>query len=485
MKKILQCILLTLLITGFGLAETVRSQISQEILTLIENSQSASALWSVQVRDGNGNIIENLNGEQLVRPASNFKLISSAAYLDYFGTDYTFETRLLGRGSQEGNRWNGDILIEGSGDPTIGGRFYNENAFYVFENWVQALLEIGITSIEGNIVGFDGLFDDIPYPKGWEWDDLSYYYAPETNALSFNENVVDLEVIADGPVGSAPEIQWFPMNTDYVEFVNEQVITPQGTSFDEMYRRVLGTNIILLRSTLPQGHYETESLSVTDPALYFIDTFQKYLENRGISVGGQLYTDSNYFDWNPDTFFLFDSHTSVEMAKIIKKLNRESNNFYAEMLLKKLAADKYGVQGSTELGLQEIKEYMHTMQFDTSKVELRDASGMAPATLVKASDLNNYLVLLRDKEYFTVFFESLAEGGLNGTLEYRFNNSPLKGSFNGKTGFVSGVRTLSGYLKTEKGTELAVSLFTNNYTARTSSVDFTQQKILEFLYHRY
>jgi len=483
--KIHRCILFILLTASTGLVETVRAQVSEEIVTLINNSQSADALWSVQVRDGDGTIIENLNGEQLVRPASNFKLISSAAYLDYFGTGFTFETRLLGRGSQTGSRWNGDILIEGSGDPTIAGRFYNENAFYVFEKWVEVLTEKGITSIDGNIVGFDGLFDDIPYPKGWEWDDLSYYYAPETSALSFNENVVDLEVIAEGPVGSAPEIQWFPMGTNYVEFVNEQVITPQGTSFDEMYRRVLGTNIILLRSTLPQGYYETESLSVTDPALYFLDTFKKYLESRGITVSGQLYTDGNYFNWNPESYHLFDTHTSVELSQIIKERNRESNNCYAEMLLKKLAAEKYDVQGSTELGLQELKEYMHSMQFDTSKVELRDASGMAPATLVKAADLNNYLVLLREKEYFPDFFESLAEGGLNGTLEYRFNNSPLKGSFNGKTGFVSGVRTLSGYLKTEKGTELVVSLFTNNYTAKTSSVDFTQQKILEFLYHRY
>jgi D-alanyl-D-alanine carboxypeptidase/D-alanyl-D-alanine-endopeptidase (penicillin-binding protein 4) len=483
--KIFKWFPLILFIAGVGLAETTRAQISEEITDLIENSENANALWSIQVRDSSGNVLENLNGNQLVRPASNFKLVSSAAYLDYFGSDYRFETRFLGRGVQEGNTWNGDIIIEGSGDPTIGGRFYDENAFFVFEKWVRALSERGIEKINGNIVGFDGLFDDVPYPKGWEWDDLSYYYAPEVGALSFNENVVDLEVIADGPVGSTPEIQWFPFGTDYVEFINEQVITPQETSFDEMYRRVLGTNIILLRSALPQGYYETESLSITGPTLYFLDTFKKYLESRGITVSGQLYTDGNFFGWNPESYTLFSTHKSVELTNIIRELNRESNNFYAEMMLKKLAADKYDVKGSTELGLQELKVYMHSMQFDTSEVELRDASGMAPATLVKSSDLNRYLVLLRDKEYFPDFFQSLAEGGLNGTLQYRFNNSPLKSSFNGKTGFVSGVRTLSGYLKTENGSELAVSLFTNNYTAKTSTVDFTHQKILEFLYHKY
>lgn len=483
--KILRYFIFILLISGFSFVQSAKSQVSDEILSLIETSQSANALWSVQVRDTDGNVIENLNGDQLIRPASNFKLITSAAYLDYFGTDFRFETRLFGRGAQDGDKWIGDILIEGDGDPTIGGRFYDDNAFFVFEKWVDVLKDKGITLIEGNIVGFDGLFDDIPYPKGWEWDDLTYYYAPEISALSYNENVVDLEVIADGPVGSAPAIQWFPMDTDYVEFINEQVITPLGISFDENYKRVLGTNIIFLRSTLPQGYYEKESLTITDPSLYFLDTFKKYLENRGISVTGQLYTDSNYHDWDAGSYTLFDSHRSVELFEMINEVNRESNNFYAEMLLKKLAADKYDVQGSTELGLGEIKEYMHTMQFDTSMVELRDASGMAPATLVKASDLNKHLLLIQEKEYFPFFYESLSEGGLNGTLEYRFNDSPLIGSFNGKTGFVSGVRTLSGYLTTENGNQLIVSLFTNNYTVKTSDIDLTQQKILEFLYHRY
>jgi serine-type D-Ala-D-Ala carboxypeptidase/endopeptidase (penicillin-binding protein 4) len=117
---------------------------------------------------------------------------------------------------------------------------FTNDPLFLFEKWYQVLDSLGIRQIDGNIVAYDGLFDDVPYPRGWEWDDLSYYYAPEINALSFNSNVVNLEVIADGEVGGTPQIQWYPFNTPYVDFVNEQVITPRTTRYNESYQENSG-----------------------------------------------------------------------------------------------------------------------------------------------------------------------------------------------------------------------------------------------------
>lgn len=461
------------------------AQVSGEIENLIDNSVASNAIWSVQVRDMSGNILEDLNGNKLMRPASNFKLVSSGAFLDKLGPDFQFQTKLYGRGNQTGEVWDGDLIVKGGGDPTINGDFYNDNAFYVFEKWVQVLQKRGIKKIDGNLVGFDGLFDDIPYPKGWEWDDLSFYYAPEINALSFNSNVVDLEVTANGRVGSIPQISWFPFDTPYVEFVNEQVITPRGTSFKESYMRLQGTNVIFLRSTLPQSYYETEPLTITAPAFYFMDTFKRYLENRGVEVTGQLYIDSDFYGWRNSGLDVLDTHESVPLHQIVEKMNMDSNNFYAEMLLKKIAAEEYSVQGSTDLGLQVLKEFMDQNGFDTQHVTLRDASGMAPAILLRGDDLNKYLVQLSAKEYFPYFFDSLPVGGKTGTLSHRFRNSPVSQKFYGKTGFVSGVRSLSGYLDVKSGNRLAVTMLTNNYAVRTTNVDIVHERILEFLYENY
>ncbi len=465
---------------------TVQSsaQVSSQIEHIIETSQARNAFWVVQVRDSSGFVLEDLNGEKLVRPASNLKLVSSGAFLELLGPDYTFKTKLFGRGYQDGDRWRGDLVVKGSGDPSINGDFYDDPLF-LFEEWFSILDSLGITQIDGNIVAFDGLFDDVPYPRGWEWDDLSYYYAPEINALSFNSNVVNLEVRADGPIGSVPSIQWSPFNTPYVEFINEQIITPPTTRFNESYRRILGTNTIILRSTLPRGYYETEPLSIMSPSLFFIDTFKRYLELSEIRVRGQLLIDRDYYNWQEENLVLIAQHESRPLYEMIRWLNQESDNFFSEMLTKTLATEVYNTQGSTDLGLQAIKEFMHSTGFDTLNVSLRDASGMAPATILNGSDLNRYLINIKDKPWFGYLYDSLSIGGVNGTLGHRFRNSSFNQQFYGKSGFVSGVRSLTGYLDTKSGQRVAVTIVTNNYTARTANVDWVHERILDYIYNGY
>lgn len=487
-RMILQRIVLSFFIIAGGfLAFPVGStaQLSPEINNLITNSRAASSFWAVQVRNETGELLENLNGDKLMRPASNLKLITSGALLDRVGPDYRFETVLYGRGAQRDSTWAGDLIVMGSGDPSISGIFSNGNTFFLFEKWVDLFREKGISHIEGNLIGFDGLFDDVPYPQGWEWDDLSYYYAPEISALSFNSNVIDLEVIADGPVGATPRVQWSPFNTNYVDIVNEQTISASGTRFNESYRRVLGTNTLILRSTLPQGYIETEPLTVTAPSFYFMDTLKQFMSQHGIEVGGHVFIDSDYYRWSDRGLTVLDIHRSVPLHRMVERLNRESDNFFTEMLLKKLGNIEFSVQGTTELGLQAMKEYMHEMGFDTTSVSLRDGSGMAPATLLNVEELNRFLLKVQEKEYFPYLFQSLAVGGVNGTLSHRFRGSAVRENFYGKTGFVSGVRALSGYLDTGSGSRLAVTLITNNYAVQTSHIDFIHQRILEYLYSTY
>ena len=476
-------LILSLFLSGL-LAGTLKAQTSPAIPDIIENSRASDAFWTVQVRDSSGAVLENLNGSKLIRPASNLKLISSAAFLEYLGPDFRFETSLFGRGELDGDRWRGDFIVRGSGDPSISGDMYDDPLF-LFEKWFNVLDSLGVKEIDGNLIGHEGLFDDIPYPKGWEWDDLSYYYAPEISALSFNSNVVNLEVVADGEPGSKPGIEWSPFNTPYVQFINEQTITPRGTRFNESYRRELGSNIIHLRSTLPQGYYETEPLSIHNPARYFMDTFKRYLAMRGISVRGQVLTESTFYDWDTEGFELIDTHRSKPLYELVKWLNIESDNFYTEMLLKKLAAKKVGVEGSTELGLRVLKEFMHDNGMDTTSIILRDASGMAPATLLRASELNQFLVDVQSKPYFEYFYNSLPVSGFNGTLSHRFRNSSVSNRFNGKTGFVSGVRALSGYLQTSSGDTVMVTIATNNYAIRTPVLDLVHERIIEHIYYAY
>lgn len=456
-----------------------------EIAESIENSRASSAFWSVIARDTTGEIIGGYNVDKTMRPASSLKLLTSAAILDELGPDYTYLTKIYGLGQQLGDTWEGDIIIRGVGDPSISGKFYNKDRFHVFDKFFSALYERGIREINGNLIGNDAFFDDQPYPEGWSWEDLSFYYGVEISALSFNNNAVDLSVYADGDIGEKPRIEWFPFDTDYVDFVNEQVIAPPSTEYDEFYRRLRGTNTILLRSKLPKNYVEKESLSIKNAPMFFLDTFKKYLEDGGISLNGRIIVDNKPQDWNDDRYKVLAKHESVPLKKLLKQVNKDSDNFYSEMLLKTMAAEHYEAPGSTELGVSLVKDFAATQKMDTTSLEMTDASGMAPSTLLSVKDLSQLLVEMRDHPQFKHYKNSLSISGVDGSLKNRFNKQPLEGKIYGKTGYLSGVRSLSGYMNTSSGQIVAFSVVTNNYTDKTSYIDEVHEKIIRILYEKH
>ncbi|HKK46095.1 MAG TPA: D-alanyl-D-alanine carboxypeptidase/D-alanyl-D-alanine-endopeptidase [Balneolaceae bacterium] len=479
---------LALVLSLVFLPKTLQAQniiFSPDIIQTIENSKAHNAYWSVAVRDTTGKIVEGYNFEKLIRPASNIKLLTTATILNELGPDYTYNTRMYGVGHQEGDAWEGDIIIRGVGDPSISGKYYNEDRFHVFDQFFMALHALGIKKIDGNLIGNDSFFDQKPYPKGWSWQDLSYYYGVEINALSFNNNAVDLRVYADGKVGDTPEIEWFPFDTDYVNFVNDQVITPQDSKYDEYYHRLLGTNTIILGSKLPKNYVEKESLSIFNAPMFFLDTFKKYLEDGDIEVNGDLIVDDQPQDWNSNEYKILAQHQSVPLRKLLKQVNKESDNFYTEMLLKTAAAEHFDATGSTELGLSLVQDFADSMGMDTTKLVMNDGSGMAPATLVTTEDLTKLLINMRHHPNFNVYRNSLSISGIDGSLENRFTGSEMQGKVLGKTGYVSGVRTLSGYLKAASGQTLVFSIAANNYTVETSYIDYIEDEIVRKLYNKY
>lgn len=485
MNKLYSHLFITALLIGVCIPVRAQSIIfSPDVVQTIENSEAYDAFWAVIVRDSTGRILEGYNFDKLVQPASNLKLLSSAAILDELGEDYTYRTGMYGFGYQEGGTWQGDILIEGVGDPSISGTFYNEDRFHVFDKFYTAIDTLGIRKISGNLIGNSAYFDQQPYPKGWSWEDLSFYYGVEISALSFNENAVDLTVVAEKAVGETPEIRWFPFDTDYVNFINEQVITPSNTEYDEFYRRILGTNTIILRSKVPQNYVEKESLSVLNAPMFFMDTFKKYLGDGGISLGGRIIIDEQLPDTGDD-YTLLSMHESVPVSKMLTEINKESSNFYTEMMLKTAAAEHYDVQGTTDLGLTLIKDFAASIQLDTTKIELNDGSGMAPATLITPEDLTSLLVKMQNRPDFDTYKKSLSLAGIDGSLQHRFKDTPLYKKIYGKTGYVSGVRALSGYMTAATGKPLIFSIVTNNHTEKTSYIDELHESILLQIYEKY
>ena len=454
-----------------------------ELANMISSHPSNYAHWAISVRDTLGKELISYQSDKFMVPASNLKLISSFAILDALSPHYTFKTALYGLGKQLDSVWYGDLLIVGSGDPSINGHLYNDDPLFMFRNWCSILVDRGINTVMGSVIGDDLLFDRKAYPKGWLWNDLSFYYAAEVGALSFNNNTVELTVEAKGRVGTSPSIDWFPWRTDYVNFVNQQQITLSDEPYKEDYHKVLGTNSFILSSTLPKGHIEEEALAITDPTLYFLDVFGDYLEQQGISVKEGYQRLISGKELIPkDRWLKLAEHESNPLYVLLEEVNKKSSNFYTEMLLKAAAYSIYGVQGTTDLGIKLIHIFANRWGIPHDRLIIHEGSGMSDGTYIRPTDLSLFLVQSRKHKFFDYFFRSLSIAGVSGSLEERFVASSLRNRFYGKSGFKSGVRTLSGYLETQSGNLIAVSLMTNHYHISTSSIDFLHARLLEILF---
>lgn len=461
------------------------TKLTDNLKNIISASEAPYAFWGIVVRDSTGRYLEKYHANKLFTPASNLKLLTSATILNELGPSYKFKTYMYGMGSLQDSVWVGNIIIRGSGDPSISGTFYDGYRLQVMHEFFAALDSIGIKKIDGNLIGNTSYFDTKPYPDTWMWNDLTNYYAPQINALSFNNNVIELTVSGNQPVGDRPTLSWFPFNTDYVQFVNEQLITPSNTWFDVHYRRYLGTNTILLSGYVPKGHSDRESLTVMNPARYFMDTYRKYLSNGGIDVTGRIIIDNRFHDWDSKTYKKLGVHVSPPLGDLIKHMNKESDNFYAEMFLKVAAAEHYGVQGTTELGIELAKNFLESLGADVSDIEMHDGSGLSASTLISPDAMSTLLLGVMDQPYFETYKESLPVGGVDGSLEYRFNNGELTGLVHAKTGYISSTRALSGYLTTQSNQTVVFSIFTNHYEQSTSYIDYVDKLILKYIYQKY
>ncbi len=460
------------------------SSFAQSLEELISKQPNQEAFWGVTIRAEDGSILESVNPKKLIIPASNQKLYTTAAAVDRLGSDFTYTTNIYSQGELVDSTWHGDLIIRGSGDPSISGTLYNDDREYVFKSFLRQLKAKGIAKIDGKLIGETSYFDNEVYPIGWDWYDLNFYYGVQINALSFNNNAFDLEVFADGKVGDTPRIDWYP-KIDKIKISNKQTIVEPEREYDEFYRRLMGQNQFILASDLPQGYYETEALSVDGADLFFLESFEDFLIRNNAKDTKQESFDSEKFPRDYTNFQTLATHTSKPLVDLVNRSNKVSDNFYVEMLLKTIAAEKRGIPGTFDNGISEVRNFLAEQKLDTNFVLMNDGSGMADGNYTTTENLSQLLSSMQKHNKFDVFYNSLPVAAIDGSLSYRFKNTPLANNLRGKTGYVRGVRTIAGYFTSKSGQEISYSIATNNFTGKVSVIDASHQKILEYLYAKY
>lgn len=453
------------------------SEFWQQLDDIFNDPNFSSSNWGIVIKSlETGEYLYKRNEDKLFMPASNLKLFTTAAGLLLLGEDYSYKTSVYLNGTIDANVLKGDLIIQGCGDPTISGRFYNDNVYKVYENWADSLLALGIDEISGSIIGDDNLFDDRGMGSGWAWDNESYWYSAPSSALSFNDNCIDIIVRPDAM--DKPALVSLVPDTKYVTVINKVVTAPAGTPADIDVFRERGTNIITLRGKIPLDTDETKVYStVNNPTQYSVVVLKEVLKRKGIYVRGyaaDIDDESSIPDYTKMRKLFV--HTSEPLSDIVKVINKNSHNFYAEQLLKTTGLEKEGF-GSVENGTKAVKSLLGSIGINSENMIITDGSGLSRLNLVTPRQITDLLYYMSRSDLFPVFFSSLPVAGVDGSLARRMGKSKAEKNVRAKTGYISGVRSLSGYAYTADNEPLVFSIIVNNYLVPSALADNIQDLV--------
>jgi D-alanyl-D-alanine carboxypeptidase/D-alanyl-D-alanine-endopeptidase (penicillin-binding protein 4) len=453
-----------------------------ELEEIFSDANFENAFWGVMIQSlENGEIIYQKNHKKFLMPASNMKIPTAAAALVKLGPDYVFQTKVLTDGEIQGDTLKGNLIVIGSGDPTVSGRFANGDTTGIFKAWAEKLKSLGIAKIAGDVVGIDDVFDNERLGAGWTWDDLPYGYAAEISGLAFNENHVDLKISPGDRVGDTAKIVKDP-DSAYAQVVNHLVTVAKDSELSIKLRREPRTNTIVVSGTFPINESEQlRTASVDNPTAYFVYVLREVLERSGIKVTGtSLRTADKGFERNPEALRLLFAHNSPKLSEIITVLLKVSQNLYAETLMKTLGREIKN-EGSFAAGRKAIEEVMTDFGIPPRTYTIADGSGLSRYNYLTADTIMHILRKMYWHAQFKPFYDALPVAGVDGTIKNRMKGTRTEGNVHAKTGTLANVRSLSGYVTTKDGEMLAFVMIANNFNVPNEAAEYVQDLALERL----
>ncbi|MEM6336163.1 MAG: D-alanyl-D-alanine carboxypeptidase/D-alanyl-D-alanine-endopeptidase [Bacteroidota bacterium] len=441
--------------------QTFRAQtdLSRAIEAVVSRPAVEHALWGVYVEElSTGRVRYARAADIPLIPASNAKLLSTAAVLDAYGPDFRFETDLVFAGDTlRPGVLSGDLIIRGSGDPTFGSRLGDTDPL---RTWANALAASGVRELRGRIVGDDDVQEDALHPSSWEVGHVSLQsFAPAQSGLTYRDNTVQLVVTGGRRSGRAPSLRVEPY--PYVAVTNEATVSRRRRARVRVARESR-TDQLVLSGAVPRRRTRRLTVPVGNPTHYAAEALRTYLEAAGVRVRAQAY-DVDELPAPPmyaGSSVLY-RHISPRLADIVQTINRDSNNLFAEQLYRSA-----GWAGSTAGGQQRVRRLLERAGATRTPASVRDGSGLSRRNLVSARTLGNLLGYMDQHPHGDSFRESLATPSA-GTLRGRLRRVDVRA----KTGSLQGVRALSGYVTASDGTRYAFAVLANNYTGRSRYIE--------------
>jgi serine-type D-Ala-D-Ala carboxypeptidase/endopeptidase (penicillin-binding protein 4) len=431
--------------------------------------------WGVALVDEGGRLLYGRNQDRLFIPASNTKLVVSAVASALLPPDWKVKTSLYG-GPVVNGVLQGDLVLYGRGDPTIGRRCYATDSTLAgvcdtdplarLRQLVDTLRAKGVRAITGAVVGDGSYFETTLVHPNWEAFDLNWWYAAPVSGLGFHDNSVDF-LWGPGPAPGTPAVITMNPNLGDIAFENRTVTVAPGGESDigDRFFRNPGTLQIWAEGTVALDNPpQTESFALPDPGLYAARALRQVLAEAGISVLGatRSTTDSTAYAALRRTAPLAEASSRPLRDWIFPVLNT-SQNWFAEMLLKQLGR-QFGKAGSWPEGLEVERRFLiDSVKVDSTQFSLSDGSGLSSSNLISPLAFTQLLRYMRRHPRYATFAAGLPQAGVVGSLRNRFLGTALAGRVRAKTGSISRVVTLTGYIELDRGRTLTFSVLTNHH----------------------
>lgn len=428
---------------------------------------------SIMVRDAiSGRILWQHAGYDRRQPASNEKLLTSMAALAVLGPGYQFETRVWATGSVRDGVLAGDIYLQGTGDPTLKAED--------IANLAQSLVDQGVHRVRGGLKIDDTWFDTKLLGANWSWDDEAAAYSAPVSAMNFAiDDVFDINavnvVVQPAPVVNQPARAVLEPATTQLVLANRAVTGDGGRLF---FNRVHGTSIVEIDGTIAPGSSAQSSLvSVVDPAAAVAGMFRSALAARGIAIdeGTQVHVAV------PPDAQRMATRLSIPLIELSRPFLKLSNNGHAEVLVKAMGRKRYG-QGTWDAGLRAMGEFLRSQGVDPASLKLSDGSGLSRLNQVTPWQITQLLIAARHQPWFAQWQAALPVAGnperlVGGTLRSRMAGTLAANNVHAKTGSLTGVSGLSGYVDTAKGRPLVFSMLTNNFVVPSARIKELEDRL--------
>jgi D-alanyl-D-alanine carboxypeptidase/D-alanyl-D-alanine-endopeptidase (penicillin-binding protein 4) len=500
-----------------------------QIQALLADPAVARAHWGIAITTMDGTPLYGLDEGKMFRPASNAKLFTTTAAMQFLGPTATFKTVVRGDIDKDGVVK--DLYLEGGGDanldsgdiPYLAPSERPKNAskpppFRDLESLADQLIAKGVKKITGKIEGDTNDFPWEPYPEGWEADDLVWGYGAPVSGLTIHDNQLQLTIRPGGPVpgqtdiyyAPAPEVEQFGL--PYYTFKVDGLTQPKkdywsGVSVD----REPGSRVLRVHGYMPaDSRPDVEEVAIDDPALYAAMAFRSVLLKKGVVVEAA----ASSYHWPPDRADGFLSqlkdpgacanriytatlaekmcavsklsslipvlatHESPTLAEDVKFTLKTSQNLHAEILLRQLGHVALDGKASTIDGARIVRQFLIHAGLDPDDFVFYDGSGLSSHDLVTPRATAQLLAYAATQPWFQQWKAALPVGGVDGSLASRFKDAPLKGHVFAKTGTLGESRALGGYLDAASGRTLVFSILVDNHTPGSNADRVVMDKIV-------